>query len=170
MSIVTKRRSVRKYDLTKKIPDEVLISLCKAAEEAPTARRQDSREYVIINDQDIINEIALGYKCTMIIKDCNTMIAVIGKDPNNLPAKDFQVIDLSCAVENILIEATTLGLGSVIIGTYPKDEKVLRANEILNIHDGRFVFAFICLGYPLEKDCFFESGKGEKAKISFNRG
>ena len=49
MSIVTKRRSVRKFDLTKKIPDSILEELIMAGEEAPRARRQDSREYVIIN-------------------------------------------------------------------------------------------------------------------------
>lgn len=170
MSIVTTRRSVRKFDLNKKIPDSILEELCKAGEQAPTARKQESREYIIINDHELIKEIAKGYKCTMIIEECNTMIAVVGKNPDNLPCQPFQVIDLACASENIMVEAVDKKIGSVIIGTYPNQDRVDRANELLGLNDGRFVFAFICLGYPLDKDCFFESNKVEKIKISYNRG
>ena len=168
MSIVTKRRSVRKFDLTKKIPDSVLEELCMAAEEAPTARRQDSREYIIINKQEIINEIAKLYKCSMIIEECNTMIAVIGKNKDNLPCPDFQGIDLACATENIMIEAVDKKIGSVMIGTYPVKERIENANKILGLDDGRFVFTFVCLGYPIDNDCFFE--KNKKPIINYNRG
>lgn len=168
MSIVTKRRSVRKFDLTKKIPDSILEELIMAGEEAPRARRQDSREYVIINKQEIINELAKIYKCTMIIEECNTMIGVIGKNPEGLPCPSFQPIDLACATENIMVEAVNKGIGSVMLGTYPDKERVEKANNILGINDGRFVFTFICLGYPIDKDCFYE--KNQKPIINYNRG
>ncbi len=167
MRIVTKRRSVRKLDSTKKIPDNVLEELCRAGEQAPTARRQDSREYIIINKQEIINEIAKLYKCSMIIEECNTMIAVIGKKPDDLPCKEFQGIDLSCATENIMIEAVDKGIGSVMIGTYPIKERIENANKVLGINDGRFVFTFICLGYPIDMDCFIEREKN--VVINYNR-
>ena len=169
MSIVTKRRSVRKFDLTKKIPNSILEELIMAGEEAPRARRQDSREYVIINKQEIINEeLAKIYKCTMIIEECNTMIGVIGKNPDDLPCPSFQPIDLACATENIMVEAVNKGIGSVMLGTYPDKERVEKANNILGINDGRFVFTFICLGYPIDKDCFYE--KNQKPIINYNRG
>jgi nitroreductase len=167
MSIVTKRRSVRKFDLSRKIPNDILEELCRAGEQAPTARRQDSREYIIINDQSIINEIAKLYKCTMIIEECNTMIAVIGKKNDELPCKEFQVIDLACATENIMVEAVDKGIGSVMIGTYPISERIDNANRVLGLNDGRFVFTFICLGYPLDKDCFKEREK--EVVINYNR-
>ncbi len=167
MSIVTKRRSVRKFDLTKKIPDSILEELIMAGEEAPRARRQDSREYVIINKQEIINELAKIYKCTMIIEECNTMIGVIGKNPEDLPCPSFQPIDLACATENIMVEAVDKGIGSVMIGTYPISERIDNANRVLGLNDGRFVFTFICLGYPLDKDCFKEREK--EVIINYNR-
>ena len=168
MSIVTKRRSVRKFDLTKKIPDSILEELIMAGEEAPRARRQDSREYVIINKQEIINELAKIYKCTMIIEECNTMIGVIGKNPEDLPCPSFQPIDLACATENIMVEAVNKGIGSVMLGTYPMEERYLKANELLNLEDNKFVFTLICLVYPIDEDCFYE--KRQKPIINFNRG
>ena len=44
MDYILNRRSVRKYDLNKKISDDELIELCKCAEAAPSARRQKGRE------------------------------------------------------------------------------------------------------------------------------
>ena len=95
------------------------------------------------------------------------MIAVIGKKNDELPCKEFQAIDLACATENIMIEAVDKGIGSVMIGTYPIEERIKNANQVLGLNDGRFVFTFICLGYPLDKDCFIEREK--EVVINYNR-
>lgn len=166
MDIILNRRSVRNFDLSKKIDIDTLKLLCKYAESAPTARKQVSREYIIITNQEIINKLENIYtKSTMRPKNCNTVIAVIGKDPSELPCPEFQPTDLALAVENILIKATELNIGSVMLGTYPNAERTMMANDLLNIYDNRFVFTFICLGYPIDDNVFYDSNKIEKTKI-----
>ena len=54
MENILKRRSVRKFDSSKKITFETLKSLCKAGESAPSARNQKSRSYIIIDDKKLI--------------------------------------------------------------------------------------------------------------------
>ncbi len=170
MDIILNRRSVRKYDLSKKIDYDTLVDLCRHAEAAPSARRQESREYIIIDDQNIINELSLVSKGSMILSECNTVIAVIGKDSSTLTTPHMQPQDLSAATQNILLASTQMGLGSCWIGIYPLEERLSAAKKILNINDNRFVFSLIALGYPLDKDCFYDANKLKMENIHHNRG
>ncbi|MBO5711701.1 MAG: nitroreductase family protein [Acholeplasmatales bacterium] len=168
MDYILNRRSVRKYDLSKKISDEELKDLCRYGEAAPSARRQSSREYIIINNQEIINELSKVSKGSMILSECNTVIAVVGKDPSTLVTPHMQAQDLSAAVENILLAATKKGYGSCWIGIYPLEERMKPANDILKVNDNRFVFALIALGYPLNSECFYDANKLKDDMIHFN--
>ena len=159
MDAILLRRSVRKFN-DKLIPYDYLITLCKYGEAAPTAKNQRSREYIIIENKELILKIFEIFKSsTMQVKEANQMIAVIGKDLNSLRAPLFAVQDLSLATENIMIKACEMGIGSVMLGTYPMEERYLKANELLNLEDNKFVFTFICLGYPKEDNAFYDKEK-----------
>lgn len=170
MDIILNRRSVRKYNLDKKIDYDTLVDLCRHAEAAPSARRQESREYIIIDDQAIINELSLISKGSMILSECNTVIAVIGKNPEGLTTPHMQPQDLSAATQNILLAATQKGLGSCWIGIYPLEDRLEAAAKILNIKDNKFVFSLVALGYPLNDDCFYDANKLKMGNIHHNRG
>lgn len=170
MDIILNRRSVRKYNLDKKIDYDTLVDLCRHAEAAPSARRQESREYIIIDDQAIINELSLVSKGSMILSECNTVIAVIGKNPEGLTTPHMQPQDLSAATQNILLAATQKGLGSCWIGIYPLEDRLEAAGKILNIKDNKFVFSLVALGYPLNDDCFYDANKLKMENIFHNRG
>lgn len=170
MDIILNRRSVRKYNLDKKIDYDTLVDLCRYAEAAPSARRQESREYIIIDDQAIINELSLVSKGSMILSECNTVIAVIGKNPEGLTTPHMQPQDLSAATQNILLAATQKGLGSCWIGIYPLEDRLEAAGKILNIKDNKFVFSLVALGYPLNDDCFYDANKLKMENIYHNRG
>ena len=151
MDAIKLRRSIRKFDLTKKIPYDTLVELCKYASYAPTARRQIDKEYIIIDSADVINEMAKLPHGTLKYEDCNTYIALIAKNPKDLTIPGMMPIDLGMAAENILIKATDLGLGSCYLGVYPNEERMKMFNELLGVKDGKFVFGVIALGYPLEE-------------------
>lgn len=152
MDAIKLRRSIRKFDLTKKIPYETLLELCKYASYAPTARRQIDKEYVIIDDEKIINEMANNIPHgSLKYEDCNTYIALIAKNPASLTIPGMEPIDLSMAAENILIKATDLNLGSCYLGVYPIEDRMNAFNKLLNVKNGDFVFGLIALGYPKEE-------------------
>ena len=151
MDAIKLRRSIRKFDLTKKIPYDTLVELCKYASYAPTARRQIDKEYVIIDSADVINEMAKLPHGTLKYEDCNTYIALIAKNPKDLTIPGMMPIDLGMAAENILIKATDLGLGSCYLGVYPNEERMKMFNELLGVKDSKLVFGVIALGYPLEE-------------------
>lgn len=169
MDNVLKRRSVRTFDLSKKIDYNTLRLLCEAAEEAPSARNQKSRSYIIIDDENIIKELAKASTGAKVLTNCNTCIAIIGNDSNNLVTPHMQNQDLACATENILIAATSLNIGSCYIGIYPLEDRVKHCNRVLNVSDGYFTFSIIGLGYPLEDNVFYQKNKLSEDMLHYNR-
>ena len=169
MDAILNRRSVREYDTSKKVDYETLLKLCKAAEAAPTARNQRSREYIIIDDATLIEKLSNVSQGARVLKNCNTVIAVIGKNKEEITTPQMQDQDLSCAVENILIEATYLGLGSCYIGIHPLEDRVKACNEVLGVTGGAFTFALITIGYPKEQDVFYDKNKFQDDLVHHNR-
>ena len=169
MDIVLNRRSVRKFDLDKMIPNEDLVDLIKHGESAGSARRQKSREYIIIENKNLINELANVYvKSSMIVKDCNQMIAIIGKKTNDLAAPEFVPTDCALAAQNIMVYAVSKGIGTVMLGTYPNEERLEKTSKLLKLSDDKFVFTFICLGYPIDKEnAFYDMNKFDESNISY---
>ncbi len=151
MDAIKLRRSIRKFDLSKKIPYETLVELCKYAAYAPTARRQIDKEYIIIDDEKVINMMTKLPHGSLKYEDCNTYIALVAKDPANLTIPGMEPIDLAMAAENIMIKATELGIGTCYLGVYPIVERVNSFNDLLGVDNGDFVFGVIALGYPLEE-------------------
>ena len=164
------RRSIRKFDLNKKISYDDLLNLCRYGEAAPSAKNQKSREYIIVDDKSIIDELSTVAKGTMILSECNTVIVPVGKNPNTIERPEMQVEDLSAATENILIAATKMGFGSCWCGIYPINERVSAVNKILNIENDNFAFSIIALGYPKNMDDFKDKNKFSMDLVKHNRG
>ena len=96
------------------------------------------------------------------------MIAVVGKNPRELSTPRMQSIDLALATQNIMVYAVSKGIGSVMLGTYPLEDRMSLANEALGLSDGRFVFTFICLGYPLEGEkAFYDMNKFDLSDVTY---
>lgn len=59
-------------------------------------------------------------------------------------------IDLSIATQNILLEATSLGLGAVWIGTAPLEDRMEKVESVLGNPEDLKAFAIVPVGYPAE--------------------
>lgn len=168
MDPILNRRSVRSFNLDKMIPNDVLVDLIRHAEAAGTARRQKSREYIILEDKNIIEELSKIYtRSTMRVNECNQMIAVIGKDPNTLPCPQFEATDLALAAQNIMVKAVDYKIGTCMLGTYPDEQRTSKASQVLKLEDNKFVFTFICLGYPKDENAFYDMKKFDESVISY---
>lgn len=159
MDAILNRRSVRNFK-NELIPYLDLLTLCKYAEAAPSARNQKSREYIIIENKELILEIAKYYpNSTMQVKDANQMIAIIGKNSKDLPCPKFIVQDLALATENLMLKATEMNIGSVMLGTYPIKDRYINVSKLLNLDEDKFVFTLVCLGYPKDENAFYDKDK-----------
>ena len=169
LEVIEKRRSVRSFDLSKKIPYETLVELCRYASCAPTAKNQQDKEYVIVDDKELIDLLSDVSKGTMILKNCNTLIVVLGKPLMDATTPEMEPADLAAATENILLAATAMNLGSCWCGIYPIDTRMILAREALGINDDRFVYSIIALGYPLDPNALSKKDKFNMDDVHYNK-
>lgn len=147
---IYKRRSIRNY-LDKKVERDTIMTLLKAATAAPTAANCQPWEFVVIDDDEKLSElrdkfIFARYNAPAAIVVCGNMkLAFKGQ------GQEMWVQDCSAAIENILIAATSLELGSVWIGVYPIESNIKPVKKILNIPEHVTPLGIIYVGYPAEE-------------------
>lgn len=146
---IYKRRSIRKY-LDKQVEKETIITLLKAATAAPTAANCQPWEFIVVDEVERLSEIKnklvfARYNAPAAIVVCGNM-----KLSHKGPSREMWVQDCSAAIENILIAATGMGLGSVWIGIYPLQSNINTLMKILNIPEYVIPLGIVYVGYPAE--------------------
>lgn len=138
------RRSIRSYVVGKQVEDEKIIKLLEAGMAAPSACNLQPWEFIVVTEKDMMDKLT----STITQGACNPPMAmVICGNTANIPweGEDWK-IDCSAAVENMMIMATTLGLGSLWIGSSDREQ----VREILDIPDNIGVMSVVYFGYPNE--------------------
>lgn len=139
------RRSVRRYS-GRKVEKEMINELIKAGMYAPSACNKQPWHFVVINDQDILNEIAAFHPNAKMLKHAACAILVCG-DEVKAHDKGYWPVDCSAATENILLAAHAKGLGACWIGIYPRDERIAAMKKLMNLPEHVHAFSVISLGY-----------------------
>lgn len=150
LDLIFSRRSIRNFE-DRKVEPELLISLLKAAMAAPTAANAQPWEFVVVNEPEglacLKAELPFGhYNAPAAIVVCGN--PALG---NNTAGRMYWVQDCSAAIENMLIGAVGLGLGSVWIGIYPIESRVAAVSQVLNLPEGVTPLGAVYVGYPAER-------------------
>ena len=67
-------------------------------------------------------------------------------------APEYFEIDMSAAVENLLLQADALGLGAVWMGIAPDQGRMDAVRKVLDIPENLHAFALVPCGYPAQED------------------
>lgn len=137
---IQKRRSVRKY-LDKEVPMELILKVLEAGRLAPSAHNSQPWHYIIVTDSDKRKKIAESGKWAGFLKD--TPVIIVGCGDTEASPK-WCTVDVTISMQNMVLEATELGLGTCWVGSF--DEKTVK--ETLNIPEKYKVIALLALGYP----------------------
>ena len=135
------RRSVREYVEGKKVEKEKIIKLLEAAMAAPSACNIQPWEFIVVEDDGAVKDVikAIGqsdYNAQLVIVVCGC--------PKFIPWEDdVGTVDCAAAIENMLLAATAMDLGSVWVGGF--DEEALKA--ALDIPDGVHPVGIAYFGY-----------------------
>ena len=144
IDFILTRRSIRRYE-KKDIPNIVLNQIIEAGRNAPSAANRQPIHFVIVTDNEKQKELSKGL-FNRFIK--NAPVVVVGcADVNALLTGKWAIVDTSIALQNMVIAAWTLGVGSCWIGEF--NEK--KVKELLKIPDKWKVVALVTLGYPAEQ-------------------
>lgn len=143
------RRSIRKFK-DEKVSNEQIEQMLKAAMAAPTACNNQPWEFVVVTNDDVLENIRTGikfapYKCPLVIAVCgNQKLAKGGLER-------YWVQDCSAAIENILLAATGIGLGGVWIGVHPLPSVIKKVSDILELPDYVVPLGLVYIGYADEE-------------------
>ncbi len=164
MSLVMKRNSVRNF-IDKPVPSELVIKLLESGMQAPSANNQQPWEFIVVDDRSILNELVKTSGGARPLNTATLCIIPLIKPGTKSPL--FNIQDLSAATENILLEATNLGLGGVWIGVYPDPVRYEHIEKVMNITGDIHPFCMIAIGYP--ENVRPISKRYDESKVHYNK-
>ena len=173
MEIIKKRMSIRAYK-DKPLPGDVIDNILEAARHAPSARNLQQLEYKVITNKALITRLSEGITAALKQEDSpykappsfrpgffyNAPLLIIVTGPKE---NRWSAADAALAVQNIMLCATSIGLGSCFIGMarfIQRDKKLL---EELHISEDRNIAAAVICGYADEKP----APKEKKINVEF---
>ena len=160
MEAVRKRKSIRAYKNTP-VDDKTLSTVLEAARLAPSWANTQTWRFIVINDRDIKaklieTSLRVGNRGFEALRQAPIAIAACA-EMNRAGCRDGQPVtdkagywfmfDVALAMQNLVLVAESLGLGTVYLGGFDAQ----KAGEILGVPAGYCVVAITPLGYPDEQ-------------------
>jgi len=165
------RRSIRDFNEEKNIPPNIKYELMKAAMMVPLTISKQYIKIVMIDDSDKIQQIANNSK--IVIRRQKhvqqvPLIFVLAYDCSNNSPAFYAEGDTGAIIQNILLRAHSLGIGSCWIGAFNRE----KTKNILNIPEHWHIPTLAILGYPndyppptprkdLGKICYYNKWKNQ---------
>ena len=166
MKEIFTRRSIRKYT-DQAIDDQTIEKLLRAAMQAPSAVNQQPWEFVVLKDKTIMEKILEFHPYSTPLKTASCAIIVCMKPSKTPQLAPYCAQDCSAATQNILLEATHLGLGSVWMGVYPDEARLSATRALINAPEDITPFCIIALGYPAEQPTFID--RYDSQRVHFDK-
>ncbi|MGC8816398.1 MAG: nitroreductase family protein [Candidatus Hadarchaeum sp.] len=137
------RRSIRSYE-RRPVPRDKIEKILEAARLAPSAKNVQPWYFVVVTDDEKREKIAKSGRFAGFIKEAPVVIVGCG---DTKASPKWHVVDVSIAMQNMVIAATAEGLGTCWVGSF--DELLVK--DILKIPEHYKVVALLALGYPRKK-------------------
>ena len=147
--VFKKRHSVRSFDLTRDVSDDLIEKIIEAAKTAPSAGGIYPTDFIVVRDQKTKNQLAKAALSQYFVAQAPVVIVVVADVEKTASwygerGKNLYVIqDAAAATENLLLAATALGLGTCWVGAF--DEKEVA--KILKLKKEIRPLAIIPVGY-----------------------
>lgn len=168
LECIATRTSVRSYEADRKIPQDTVELLLRAAMAAPTAVNKQPWVFVVLDERAAIDSLSeyLPYakmlpKAPLAIVTCGDMSKAIEGT-----GRDFWIQDVSAATENMLLAAHALGLGAVWTGVYPDLNRVEGVQKALGLPSEIIPLAVVPVGYPAGEQTPKDKWKPENVRYN----
>ena len=149
LEIIKSRRSIRNFQ-KKKIPRELNNKLADALRWAPSAGNLQARKFYFISQKEKLAQVLASstfqqkFNAPMIIVGCTD--ATRNQKYGERGEKFYAVIDVSLSIQNAMLLAHDLGLGSCWVGAF--DE--VKVSKALNLPVTERPVVLLPVGYPVD--------------------
>lgn len=143
------RRSIRKFE-DKPVEEELIRTILAAAMTAPSAVNAQPWHFIVVTEPELKEQLSRAHPYVGMLRQ-----APVGIVPCAEPALEkvsgYWVQDLSAAVQNLLLAARGLGLGTVWTGVCPDEERMQTVRDILQLPKGIEPHSIVPLGWPAQE-------------------
>ncbi len=165
------RTSVRSYT-EQAVSTADVETLLKAGMAAPTSRNKQPWELVVVNDREVLDQLAASIRGASMAAKAPLAIVVCGvpaKSSDDPKAAEVWVQDCSAVTENILLAAHGMGLGAVWCGAYPENstERTAKTSKVLQLPNGVLPMSVIVIGHPIGEPK--PKDKWDPTKVHYNK-
>ena len=149
MNAIFTRVSTRTFE-PREVENGLIVKILRAAMAAPSAVNQQPWEFYVTRDREIIEKLSRVTPYSTPAKNAPVVIVPCYR-VNDLAVPEMVHIDMAIATENILLEAEELGLGAVMLGLAPFEDRMKVVAELLKLPENFKAFTIIPVGYPKNK-------------------
>lgn len=161
---ILERTTIRIFEKDKKIPEEFVKNILLAGIRAPSAGNIQPRTIIVVKDEAVKEQLYQLCENQAFMKAAPLWIVMCVDLHRHLKAAELtgvkydytgilpytlSVLDASLSLENMVIAAEALGLGSVMIGSIIEHPE--EARKILELPKHCLAFCILCVGYPKRK-------------------
>jgi nitroreductase len=146
--LIARRYSVRAYK-SDPVDEDKLKQVLDAARLAPTAANRQPIQFIVVRTAGRQNELKRIYKAgwfsqaPIVICAC----AVPDRAWSRMDSKNYGDVDVTIAMDHLILAATELGLGTCWIAAFDP----VAARQVLGLPEDVEPVAFTPLGYPADK-------------------
>ncbi len=147
LELIKSRRSIRKY-AGLPVDASLVEKILEAGRWAPSGLNNQPWRFAVITEPALRDRISVMTRYSQIVKNAPVLIAVFLNAADSYHrVKDIQGI--GACMQNMLLEAHSLGLGAVWLGEIIKADKEIK--EVLGLSSDLELMAVIAIGHPDEK-------------------
>lgn len=155
LSSIMTRKSIRKFSQAE-ISGEALEAILKAGMSGPSACNCRPWSFIAVRDKETIRKMAEAKgrysgplaSATLVLLVCGDLERALPENP------EYWVIDGSIAIENMILAAHSLGIGSCWVGVWPGKEKVAALAKLFSLPESAVPHSLVAFGYPEESEGF----------------
>jgi len=145
------RRSIRNYE-DKPVEDEKIGIILEACRWSPSAGNRQPWEIIIVDDPDLIEKLSKAAFEQLWIATAPIVLVVcinekIATANYGKRGEMYALETMGCAVQNMMLTAYSLGLGSCLVSAFDEDE----VKEMTGCLEFIRPVALLPIGYPAEK-------------------
>ena len=157
--LIEERRTIRKYSPEGRITKDELLTIIRAAQEAPSWKNSQTGRYYCVTSEDMAEKVAKeclpemnqakAENASLIVTTFVHSHSGFQKDgtPDNELGNGWGCYDLGLQNENLILKAKELGYGTLIMGLRAGD----KLRELLSIPETETVVAVIAIGKAAEE-------------------
>ena len=143
LDVVLSRRSIRNYK-TGEVPQETVERILGAGRYAPSADNEQPWHFIVVTEPEVKKKLSTTRWNSFIRDSAFTVVgcAYVGDDYS----RKWSTIDTTIALQNMVLAAWSLGIGSCWVGDFVEAE----VKSMLHVPEDWRIISLISFGYPNE--------------------